>query len=164
MSVDDILNKVEEYNCSLVEVTGGEPLMQKETAILIDRLLEKGLTVLLETSGAYDISVISEKAIRIVDMKCPGSEMTDKNDYANLKLLTEQDELKFVVSDRNDFDWSCQLIKDHGLEKRQNNFISPVHGEVELEELAAWILESDINLRLQIQLHKIIWGPDKTGI
>ena len=164
MAINEILTAVEEYDCELVEVTGGEPLMQEEAPGLMKSLLEKGYKVLLETSGACDISVVPEEVIRIVDMKCPGSEMTEKNDYRNLSLLTDQDELKFVIADKNDFEWSCNLIKDYGIEKRQNNFISPVHGKVNLEDLAAWVLDADVNLRLQVQLHKVIWGPDKTGV
>ena len=164
MSLNEIISEAEKFNCDLIEVTGGEPLMQEETPELINKLLEKNYSVLLETSGACDISSISPEAVRIVDMKCPGSGMVDKNDYSNLGRLTDNDELKFVVAGKDDFIWACNLLKEYDLVKRQNNFISPVHDQVNLEDLATWILESDINLRLQIQLHKVIWGPDKTGI
>ena len=130
----------------------------------IEELLKKEYNVLVETSGAFDISAVSEEAVRIVDMKCPGSGMLEKNDYANLSRLTDKDELKFVVADKEDFDWSCDLVRKYRLQDRLSNFISPVYGEVNLEELADWILNSGLNFRMQIQLHKTIWGPDRTGV
>jgi 7-carboxy-7-deazaguanine synthase len=163
MSHDDILSEIQQYNCSLVEITGGEPLMQEETPVLVDLLLEKEYTVMVETAGSLDISVLSENVIRIVDMKCPGSGMSDKNDYQNLQRLTDIDELKFVLADKKDFDWSCDLIKKHKLHNREVIF-SPVYGDLNLTDLADWILKSNLNIRMQIQLHKYIWGPDKTGV
>ena len=164
MELSEVLEQVSKYNCQLVEVTGGEPLMQEECSDLVELLLEKDYTVLVETSGAYDISTISDKAVRIVDMKCPGSGMVERNDYKNLEKLSANDELKFVVADKLDFDWSCDLIKKFDLNHRENNFISPVYGETDMESLAKWILDSELNIRLQVQLHKFIWGPDKTGV
>ena len=162
--ISDILKEVSSHNTNLVEVTGGEPLLQDETPQLVDLLLENGYTVLIETAGSIDISCVSEKAVRIVDMKCPGSGMLDKNFYKNLDLVTDKDEVKFVIKDRADFDWAVNLIKEHDLEKKTQLLISPVYGEMNEEKLTEWLLESGINARIQVQLHKIIWGPDKTGV
>lgn len=164
MSCAEILRTVQEYNCSLVEVTGGEPLMQTETPELVDLFLENEYSVMVETGGSLDISVLSDKTIKIVDMKCPGSGMSEKNDYENLQRLTAIDELKFVVADKKDFDWSCALIKKHQLENRDNLIFSPVYGEVKLADLADWIMKSGLKVRLQVQLHKYIWGAEKTGV
>lgn len=163
MTHGDIIAEIQKYDCSLVEITGGEPLMQDETPVLVDLLLEKEYTVMVETAGSLDISVLSENVIRIVDMKCPGSGMSEKNDYQNLQRLTDIDELKFVIADKKDFDWSCDLIKKHKLHNREVIF-SPVYDDLNLTDLADWILKSNLNIRMQIQLHKYIWGPDKTGV
>lgn len=163
-SIDEILKKVSSYNTNLVEITGGEPLLQEETPKLVDLLLENGYTVLIETAGSINISCVSDKAVRIVDMKCPGSGMLEKNLYKNLELVTDKDEVKFVIKDRVDFDWAVNLIKEHDLENKTQLLISPVYGEMDKEKLTEWLLESGINARLQVQLHKIIWGPDKTGV
>lgn len=163
-SLEGVLDKVSAFETTLVEVTGGEPLLQEETPQLIDMLLQKGYTVLIETAGSIDISCVSTDATRIVDMKCPGSGMEDKNFYKNLELVTDKDEVKFVIKDKADFDWSLRLIKKHKLEEKTQILISPVFGEVKEEDLANWVLESGIKARMQVQLHKIIWGPDKTGV
>ncbi|MCM8525828.1 MAG: radical SAM protein [Lentisphaeraceae bacterium] len=163
-SIEEVLDKVNSLGCNLVEVTGGEPLLQEETPKLVDLLLENGYTVLIETAGSIDISCVSDKAVRIVDMKCPGSGMLDKNLYKNLDLVTDKDEVKFVIKDKADFDWSCELIRKHSLEEKTKVLLSPVYGVLKEEDLASWILESGLKSRMQIQLHKIIWGPDKTGV
>lgn len=163
-TLEGILEKVSTLGSKLVEVTGGEPLLQEETPQLVDLLLKNGYTVLIETAGSIDISCVSTEATRIVDMKCPGSGMTDKNFYKNLDLMTDKDEVKFVIKDKADFDWSLELIKKHELEEKVQILISPVFGELKEEDLANWVLESGIKARMQIQLHKIIWGPDKTGV
>jgi len=162
--INDILQEVSSHNTKLVEITGGEPLLQDETPQLVDLLLENGYTVLIETAGSIDISCVSEKAVRIVDMKCPGSGMLDKNLYKNLELVTDKDEVKFVIKDRADFDWAMSLIKEHDLESKTQLLISPVYGEMNEEKLTEWLLESGIDARMQVQLHKIIWGPEKTGV
>lgn len=163
-SLSEILEKVKSLGSNLVEVTGGEPLLQDETPQLVDLLLQNGYTVLIETAGSIDISCVSTEATRIVDMKCPGSGMEEKNYYKNLELVTDKDEVKFVIKDKADFDWSLKLIKKHSLEEKTQVLISPVFGEVKEEDLANWVLESGVKARMQIQLHKIIWGPDKTGV
>ena len=164
MSYEDILNEVAAQNCSLVEITGGEPLMQPNTSELVELLLKKDYTVLLETAGAHDISVISEKVTRIVDMKCPGSGMVDKNDYENLNRLTANDELKFVVANERDFEWAESLVYKHKLEGKCTLLVSPVFGKLTEERLAELVLNSKINFKLQLQLHKYIWGPDAKGV
>ena len=164
MSYEDILNEVDAQNCSLVEITGGEPLMQPNTVEFVELLLKKDYTILLETAGAHDISVISEKVTRIVDMKCPGSGMVDKNDYENLNRLTANDELKFVIADEGDFEWAELLINKYKLEGKCTLLVSPVFGKLTEERLARLVLNSKINFKLQLQLHKYIWGPDAKGV
>ena len=163
-SLESIYKTVEKLGSKLVEVTGGEPLLQEETPRLVDLLLKNGYTVLIETAGSIDISCVSNKATRIVDMKCPGSGMQDKNLYKNLDLVTDKDEVKFVIKDKADFDWSFELIKKYGLEEKTQVLLSPVFGVLKEENLANWILDSGLVARMQVQLHKIIWGPDKTGV
>ncbi len=163
-SLEEIIKKVEELNCQLVEITGGEPLMQSETPELAQTLLALGYQVLLETGGSLDISVVPKEVVRIVDMKCPGSGMSEKNLYKNLDYMTKNDEVKFVVKNREDFDWSVKLIQQYQLETRTKILISPVFGVVNLEELAQWLLDAKVNARMQVQLHKIIWGAEKTGV
>ncbi|MCM8533015.1 MAG: radical SAM protein [Lentisphaeraceae bacterium] len=165
MSLEAILKEVEAFSpCTLVEITGGEPLMQDETSSLVDSLLENSYTVMVETAGAHDISVISTKAKRIVDMKCPGSAMVERNDYNNLSKLTNNDELKFVVADKDDFEWAVKLIKEYKLEGKLPLLVSPVFDKISAEELAELVLQSKMNLKMQLQLHKYIWGPDKQGV
>lgn len=164
MTIDEVLNKVSELKCNLVEITGGEPLLQEQTPELTRTLLSNGYKVLLETAGSIEISSISEEVIRIVDMKCPASGMTDKNLYKNLDLVTDKDEVKFVIKDKADFEWAAELISKHELDKKTNILFSPVFGDMNEEQLAEWVLESGIQARFQVQLHKIIWGPDRTGV
>ena len=165
-SIDSILAELTKLapQCKLVEITGGEPLLQAECATLVDKLIESGYKVLIETSGSVDISTVSDQAVRIVDMKCPASGMVEKNDYENLNRLTSQDEVKFVVEDQADFDWSIDLITKYKLVEKCTILISPVFGKIELETLANLILESKLAIRMQTQLHKSIWAPEKTGV
>ena len=170
MSIDQILREVAERRCSLVEITGGEPLAQPAAAALADRLLELGYTVLVETSGAIDVSGLDARVHKIMDLKCPGSGEEAKNRWQNLEHLTERDELKFVVRDRADYEWARDTIRDRGLDRRLEEgslralLLSPAWGEVDLEALAGWILEDGLPVRLQLQLHKLVWGPGRTGV
>jgi 7-carboxy-7-deazaguanine synthase len=148
----------------LALVTGGEPLLQAETPILMAALLEAGFTVCLETNGSVPIGGVDARVSRLVDIKCPASGMAEHNDWANLDLLTARDEIKFVVSDRHDFTWALEIIRRHHLIRRVAVLISPVYGEVPLSEAAAWIVDSGLPLRLNPQLHKYIWGPDLQGV
>ena len=164
MSIDDGFQEIEKLNCPLVELTGGEPLLQPKVALLADRLLDAGYQVLVETGGHMDIDIVSSRAVRIVDMKCPASEMTDKNDYKNLERVTNQDEIKFVIQNKEDFIWAEALIKQYKLESKCTVILSPVFGVMAPLELTDLLLESGLNVRMQMQLHKLLWSPDKTGV
>ena len=165
-TVGAVVKKVESFGCKLVEITGGEPLLQPSCPELARQLVDAGHTVLLETNGTRPINVMPPEVICIVDLKCPGSGMTDQIFWPNLGMLgADRDEVKFVVADRADYEWSRDIIKKHTLEKRcADVLISPVWGRVNLEDLAKWILEDRLPVRLQLQLHKFIWGPDATGV
>jgi 7-carboxy-7-deazaguanine synthase len=148
----------------LALVTGGEPLLQAETPLLLTGLLDANFTVCLETNGSVPIGLVDARVHRIVDLKCPGSGMADRNDWGNLALLTGRDEIKFVIANRSDFTWALEVIHRHGLAERLPVLISPVFGQVSLQEAAAWILDSRLPLRLNPQLHKYIWGPEVRGV
>jgi 7-carboxy-7-deazaguanine synthase len=148
----------------LVLVTGGEPLLQAETPVLLHDLLDAGFTVCLETNGSRPIGSVDARVHRILDVKCPGSGMAEHNDWRNLELLTPRDEVKFVVTNRVDFTWALEVINQHGLAARLPVLISPGFGQVSLQEAAAWILDSHLPLRLNLQLHKYIWGPEARGV
>lgn len=163
-SVEDIVSEVVASGCDTVEITGGEPLMQPETPVLAEKLLESGKTVLIETNGSLDFSVLPDRCCRIVDCKLPGSGMVDKNCWNAYQYLTERDEVKFVVSDRNDFDFALEVIRKYELFSKTGNLLfSPVWGKVKFDELAQWVVECGLPVRMQIQMHKIIWG-DKRGV
>ncbi len=170
MSLDEIVDRVAEIGTPLVEVTGGEPLAHRGAFELVRRLLELDYTVLVETSGAFDVAPLDPRAHKIMDLKCPGSGEEERNLWSNLDHLTEQDEVKFVVKDRVDYEWVRDVIRERGLdvsvaERRLNALlISPVWGEIDLEALAGWILEDGLPVRLQVQLHKLIWGAEATGV
>ncbi|HRZ16196.1 MAG TPA: radical SAM protein [Candidatus Hydrogenedentes bacterium] len=166
MAVDAVLEAVDRFPCSLVEITGGEPLAQKECPELARRLVAAGKTVLVETSGSLPIDTLPPEAVRIMDLKCPGSGMCERNLWSNLDLLDPaRDEVKFVLADRADYEWSRGVIRDYTLEKRcAAVMLSAVSGALPLEDLAAWMLEDALPARLQLQLHKIIWPPDRRGV
>ena len=164
MSVDEVVEKVESYDCDLVEITGGEPLLQKEAPQLAQKLLSRDHTVLIETSGERDISVLDERVIKIMDLKCPGSGETERNRWENLAFLTPKDEVKFVIKDRADYDWVLDVIKKHNLEERVKILFSPVHGELDLSDMADWFLKDGLRVRFQIQLHKVIWSPQAKSV
>jgi 7-carboxy-7-deazaguanine synthase len=163
-SLEDILSEVEQYDCRLVEITGGEPLAQAEVHRLITALADRGYTVLIETSGAMDIAPVDRRAIVIMDLKCPGSGMEDRNRWSNIALLKAQDELKFVLRDRADYDWAVTIIARYNLNDRQRILFSPVFGELEPQLLAEWILTDRLPVRFQLQLHKVIWDPAARGV
>lgn len=164
MSIDEIINKVESYGCKLVELTGGEPLLQNDVYELANRLLDKDYTVLIETSGERDISKLDPRVIKIMDIKCPGSGESEKNRWQNLEYLNPQDEVKFVVKDHEDYKWAVEVVKKHNLENRVHLLFSPVWGELELVNLAQWILRDRLKVRFQVQLHKFIWSPERRGV
>jgi 7-carboxy-7-deazaguanine synthase len=165
MSEDEVAAQVNAYGCSLVEITGGEPLLQRAVYPLMRRLLNEGHTVMLETGGHISIADVPSEVIRIVDVKCPGSGEAHRNHLANLDLLTPQDEVKFVIRDRADYEFAMDLVERHRLTDRVAAVLfSPVHGVLEPKLLAEWILQDRLTVRLQLQAHKYIWGPDVRGV
>jgi 7-carboxy-7-deazaguanine synthase len=163
-SLEEILTAIRQYRCHRVEITGGEPLLQEGVHELMTRLCDLGYEVLLETSGSLDISAVDGRVRRIVDFKCPGSGMQEKNLWGNVPLLRATDEVKFVVAGRADFDWSLARAREEGLLGRVPVIVSPVFGQVDPADLAAWVLESGEEIRMQIQLHKVIWDPSRRGV
>lgn len=166
MTVDEVLEQVRGYGCQLVEVTGGEPLVQKrECCALVARLCDEGYTVLVETGGGLDASVLDERAIKVLDVKCPGSGEAARNHWANLEQLNPRDEIKFVIKDYADFDFALKVIKQYQLDEREPFVLfSPVWGAVEFKDLAEWILQAGVRGRMQLQLHKFVWGADTRGV
>jgi 7-carboxy-7-deazaguanine synthase len=165
MSVDDVVSEVDRRKCPLVEITGGEPLLQPDVYPLIERLLEAGKTVLLETGGHLSIAQVPVEVHRIVDVKCPGSGESAHNDWSNLPLLTMRDEVKFVIADRADYEWAKSVVEREGLAARcAAVHFSPVHGELPPKQLADWVLADRLRVRVQLQLHKYIWGADVRGV
>lgn len=164
LTVDEIVNRVLGFGDPLVELTGGEPLLQAEVLPLMTRLADLGLTVLLETSGALDITPVDPRVRIILDLKTPGSGEVAANLWSNIDRLKPIDEVKFVVCDRDDFEWAVAQIDAHRLVGRCPLLVGPVQGRVEPAELASWILESRLPLRLQVQLHKVLWGVDARGV
>jgi 7-carboxy-7-deazaguanine synthase len=163
-SLEDAIAEVLAYDCPLVEVTGGEPLLQTEVFPLMTALADAGRTVLLETSGAADISSVDRRVHIIMDLKCPDSGESAANRWANLDLLKPIDEVKFVLASRADFDWAVDVIRRHKLERRFTVLLSPAFGVVEPRDLAQWLLDSDLHVRMQLQLHKFIWDPNARGV
>ena len=163
-SIDDVLAKVHSYGCRLVEVTGGEPLAQPESLPLMTRLCDAGYTVLLETSGAIDIAPVDPRVHVILDIKCPGSDMTDRMHWPNLSRLAAKDEAKFVLADRADYDWARETLARYELANRCTVLFSPVFGSLDMRELAEWILADRLPVRFQLQMHKYIWAPDMRGV
>ncbi len=170
MTLDEIVARVVDIGTPLVEVTGGEPLAHPNAFPLITRLLDEDFTVLVETSGAFDVAPVDRRAHLIMDLKCPGSGESARNLWSNLDRLAHGDEVKFVVKDREDYEWMREVIRGRGLGTRARQgelralLVSPVWGEVELQDLAGWILEDRLPVRLQVQLHKLVWGPERTGV
>ena len=164
MSIDEILQKVENFGIHLVEITGGEPLMQDNVYTLMKSLIEKGYKVMLETGGSISLERVPKDVIKIMDLKCPGSGEQEKNNLDNLKLLATHDEVKFVILDRKDYEWSRDIIKKYKINETAHILISPVFDKLELKEIVKWILEDRLPVRLQTQLHKIIWDKNTIGV
>jgi 7-carboxy-7-deazaguanine synthase len=166
IDIDTIVKRVSTFECPLIEITGGEPLIQKETPQLVIHLLEKGYHVLMETNGSQDITLIDDRCIRIVDIKCPLSGETAQNDLRNLERITDDDEVKFVLSGREDYEYAKHVLTHIKLSASRMNRIhfSPVLGKIEPKLLAKWILDDHLKVRLHLQLHKIIWSPDQRGV
>ena len=164
MSIDEILQKVENFGIHLVEITGGEPLMQDNVYTLMRRLIEKGYKVMLETGGSISLERVPKDVIKIMDLKCPGSGEQEKNNLDNLKLLAPHDEVKFVILDKKDYEWSRDIIKRYKINETAHILLSPVFDKLELKEMVKWILEDRLPVRLQTQLHKIIWDKNTIGV
>ena len=169
MSVSEILDRVRAFRCRLVEVTGGEPLIQDETPQLVSGLLRRGYTVLVETNGSRDISLLDRECIKIVDFKCPSSGEAERNDLDNIRRLGENDEVKLVIGTREDYEFARELAElIHGARgaggRRKTVHFSPVLGVLEPRALAEWLLSDGLDVRLNLQLHKYIWDPEQRGV
>ncbi|MDH4329435.1 MAG: 7-carboxy-7-deazaguanine synthase QueE [Nitrospira sp.] len=163
-SIDQIVETVHAYGCPLVEVTGGEPLAQSDCLVLLTRLCDEGLTVLLETSGAIDTTAVDARVHVILDVKCPGSGMTDRMHWPNIPRLKQHDEAKFVIQDRPDYEWAKETVTRYGIDHRCTVLFSPVFGTLDPRQLAEWVLADRLPVRYQIQMHKYIWAPDMRGV
>lgn len=165
MNFEQILKKVTAFNCNLVEVTGGEPLLQNDTPALISLLLEKNYQVLIETNGSQSVKNIHTDCIKIMDIKCPSSNESDSFLFENIKFLTKYDEIKFVIGSQEDYEFAKIIIENKLSGISQNKIhLSPVFGHTSPEVIAGWMLEDNLHARLSLQQHKIIWHPDKRGV
>ncbi len=164
MSVAEVVAAVAGFGCRLVEITGGEPLLQPEVVPLMERLLEAGHAVLVETGGSLDVGVVPDGVRRIIDVKCPGSGESGRNRWENLDRLRRGDELKFVLADRDDYLWAARQIRERRLDGRCPLLFSPVHGRLDPADLARWLLEDRLPVRLQLQLHKLLWPGVLRGV
>jgi len=164
MSIDEIVGKVKNFGVKLIEITGGEPLMQENVYPLMNGLIEKGFQVLLETGGSLSLEKVPRDIIKIMDIKCPGSGEHKNNNLDNLKFLETKDEVKFVILNRHDYEWSRDLIHKYKIHEIAHILISPVYDKLELKEIVKWILEDKLPVRLQTQLHKAIWDENTIGV
>ena len=163
-TLDDLVAKVQKYDTPLVEVTGGEPLVQREVLPLMSRLADLGMTVLLETSGAHAVAPVDPRVHIIMDLKCPDSGECANNCWENLGHLKATDQIKFVIASRGDFDWTAATIREHRLDERFEILLSCVFESVTPVELTDWLLESGLQVRFQLQMHKVIWDPKARGV
>ena len=164
-SLTEILDAVAVFRCPLVEITGGEPLLQKNVLPLMSMLCDSGYTVLLETSGAHDISRVDRRVHRIMDLKTPGSGEANKNLWSNIDHLTLRDEVKFVMGSREDYEWSCDKVRRHDLPSRCHAVLfSPIFGRIDPKQIVEWLLEDRLKVRFQLQTHKFIWSPTQRGV
>jgi 7-carboxy-7-deazaguanine synthase len=165
MSLEDVLARVERFDCPVVEITGGEPLLQKETPALMSALLARGKTVLVETGGHISLARVPAGVIRIMDVKCPGSGESHRMDWTNIDRLAPTDEVKFVLKDRADYEYARAVVVERNLAARVNAVLfSPVHGVLDPRLLAEWVLADRLPVRVQLQVHKFIWAPDTRGV
>jgi 7-carboxy-7-deazaguanine synthase len=164
-TLDEVLADVERYGCDLVEITGGEPLLQEDVYPLMRRLLERGRTVLLETGGHRPIADVPREVIKVVDVKCPASGESGRNDWRNIDALSPHDEVKFVIQDRADYDFAVGVVRRYQLPERCAAVLfSPVHGVLHPRTLSEWMLADQVPARLQVQLHKYIWPASTRGV
>ncbi|OGU63082.1 MAG: 7-carboxy-7-deazaguanine synthase, partial [Ignavibacteria bacterium RBG_13_36_8] len=163
-SIASILQEIKKYKCKLVEVTGGEPLVQKESQDLLTKLCDEGYEVLLETSGSLSIVDVDRRVKIIMDFKCPSSGMVEKNLFENVYHLKSTDEVKFVIGDKEDYSWAKNFIEKYDLIEKCEVLFSPVFNKIELLTLVNWILQDSLNVRFQFQIHKYIWKPETKGV
>lgn len=164
MSISSILKNVSKLKSKLVCVTGGEPLANNDTPLLVESLLTENYTVLVETNGSYDIRILPQKAIRIMDIKCPDSEMNHLTYWQNIRYLTKLDELKFVLCSRKDYDWAKEIMNTYNLPTITNVLMGTAFGKVSPKSVVKWIMEDNLDVRFQLQLHKYIWDPETRGV
>jgi len=157
------LRAINKYDCPLALVTGGEPLMQEHAFSLIDKLMDLNYQVMLETNGSQDIQKVPEGVLTVLDFKCPGSGESDKNLYSNIDFLSPVDNVKFVITDRTDYEWASDVIFDYGIFEMCEVLMSPAHGILDIRQLGEWILHDHMPVRLQPQLHKLLWGAEVEG-
>lgn len=161
MSLDDIADATAGYGAHYVTVTGGEPLAQPDVILLLKQLCDQGYEVSLETSGSRDISEVDERVSVVMDLKTPASGESDRNLYDNIGRLDANDQVKFVIQDRQDYEWSRDQLEKHALDEKCEVLFSPVHGHLAARELAQWILDDRLPVRMQVQMHKLIWGDER---
>jgi 7-carboxy-7-deazaguanine synthase len=165
MSVDDVLAQVEAHGCPVVELTGGEPLLQADAYPLMERLLASGKTVMLETGGHVSLARVPREVVKVMDVKCPGSGESHRMDWDNLERLAPHDEVKFVLRDRADYEYARDVVRTHDLAARAAAVLfSPVHGVLDPKQLSEWVLADRLPVRLQLQVHKYIWDPNTRGV
>ena len=164
MVIDDIVDQLDSYKCRLIEITGGEPLIQKNVHLLMIKLCDAGYQVLLETAGHMDISNVDKRVHRIMDIKCPSSNESEKMLWENISYLAEKDEVKFVIGNRADFDYAVEVVEKYKLSDKCTVLFCPVFNKLGNESLARWILDNKIPVRMQLQMHKFIWVPDTRGV
>ena len=164
MGLDEIVDRVRAYRCPTVEITGGEPLLQPDVYPLLTRLADEFATVLLETSGALSIADVDPRVVRILDIKCPASGEAERNHWSNIDLLTPRDEVKLVLADRGDYDWAKATVARYDLAARCPVIFAPVYGALDAAELSRWILADRLNVRLGVQLHKLLWPGVRRGV
>jgi 7-carboxy-7-deazaguanine synthase len=163
-SVGAVLSEIKKYDCNLVEITGGEPLIQKEVFALMTTLCDSGYSVMIDTGGSLSVKEIDMRVKIIIDLKCPSSKMAEKNFYENVNYLKQNDEVKFVIGNREDYDWSKHIINQYSLTEKYSVLFSNVFNELKPAQLAEWILKDNLKVRFQLQLHKYIWSPIKRGV
>jgi 7-carboxy-7-deazaguanine synthase len=164
-TLPEITTEVLKFDCPLVEITGGEPLLQKNVLPLMSVLADAGKTVLLETSGAHDIAKVDRRVHRIMDLKTPGSGECERNLWSNIKHLTTRDEVKFVIGSREDYEWSREKMREHNLPERCHAVLfSPIFGRIEPRQIVEWMLADNLAARFQLQMHKFIWAPTTRGV
>ncbi len=164
MELDDLVAEIKKFGCGLVEITGGEPLFQKESLDLMKRLCDDGFSVMLETGGSLPVDDVDKRVMIIMDLKCPSSNMAKKNLYANIDLMKPADEIKFVIGSLEDYEWSKEIISKYDLNSKCSILFSAVFGKLEPVKLVEWILKDKLNVRFQLQIHKYIWEPNAKGV